>query len=129
MSCRNDGPTTGYFITNEFRGYGSWDAGTESLACVLLEQPRIIQRIELLILPNSYEFHLRGNHALTGIVHLGYPAAGSCTARRSKMRKSQLRQPFIRKALPAIFGAQAVEFFKIVALSYPGFTNPALRLS
>ena len=107
---RDDRAATGDFLADEFGGDFFRDVGAEAVAGVLLlEQASGAGLLQLHVFADGHVFHLGGDDALAGIVHLRDVGAGLGAARVAHVGKAQLGQFGIVQALLAEIGAQAVQ--------------------
>ncbi len=117
----NHRAATGHLVTDEFRGDLGGNRGAETLPGMLIGgQARVAVLTQLLIFPDGDVFHLRGDDALAGIVHLRQVAAGLGAARRANMREAQPLGGQVPGAPAAVFAGQAVQLLAVAALLDPG---------
>jgi len=102
--ARDDRAAAGDLVADEFGGDDLLDVGAEALARVLLEQVRLVDRSEPLILADRDELHLRGDEAATRVVHLGDVGTRERTARRRAVAEAHRVEPRVVLALAAELG-------------------------
>lgn len=103
---RNDRAPAGDFLADKFGGDFFRDVGTEAMAGVLfVQQASGAGLLQLHVLADGDVFHLGGDDALAGIVHLRDVCAGLCTAWVAHVREAQFGQFGVVQALLAEIGA------------------------
>jgi hypothetical protein len=118
----DDGAAAGDFVAHELGRDHARDRGAETLPRMLGAQ-QFFEAVELLVLADRDVFHLGGDDALTGVVHLRHVPAGQRAARTAREVEAQAGQFGVRlaeAALAAVVGRQVGQFLGVIALGDPG---------
>ncbi|MNZ48835.1 hypothetical protein D3C78_665880 [compost metagenome] len=121
---RDDRATAGDFLAHEFGGDLFGDVGAEAVAGVLLlEQASSAGLLQLHVLADGDVFHLGGDDALAGVVHLRDVGASLGAARVAHMVEAQLGQFGVVQPLLAEVRAQPTQALGIATGVDPGRTH------
>ncbi|MCY1302291.1 hypothetical protein D9M68_527630 [compost metagenome] len=117
---RNDRPAAGDFLADEFGGDLLGDGRAEAVPGVLLlEQAGLARLGELHVLADGDVFHLRGDDALAGVVHLADVLAGQGAARVAHVGETHAGQLGIVEAALAELGGQPRQALGVATLVDP----------
>ena len=111
------------FIPHELRGDDLLDRGAERLARMLLQQARIADRFQPLVLADGNEFHFRRDDAAPRIVHLGDVRACPCTARQAAGGEAHGSELRVVLAITPERRTQAFELLGIATFLHPAATQ------
>src|SRR5471032_3376761 len=123
---RNDRATAGNLVTDKFRGDDFRHARTKAVTGVLLvQQPGGAGHFELHVFADGDVFHLGGDDAFAGVVHLADVGPGLGAARVVHVGETQLGQLGIGEAFLAEVRAQAGQTLGVATGLDPRRTNVA----
>jgi len=120
---RDDGAATGHFAAHEFGGDQAGDVGAEGFAAVALEiaglAVAVLQLFQAGVFTDGDVFHLRGDDAAPGVVHLADVGASFRPQRLADVAEAEVAGLVVRRADAAEQRAGAAQFLGIAALGDP----------
>ncbi len=109
-----------HLVADEFRRDLGGDRRAEAVPGVLIRgQARLAVLTQLLVFTDGDVFHLRGDDALAGIVHLRQIVAGLGAARRANMREAQALGGQVAGPPAPVFAGQSIQLLTVAALLDP----------